>query len=253
MIVYTCQPDFTSMLTCIYYAWASKEGHKNIRLETEPVGQMNMFDEYRHVDGELDKAVSVSDAVRYKISQYFYREVLGYAGYYESDVLDNIYRMLLLGFRFGDAALDMYQYEPVMRSRAIRKSYSNEVCRFKEILRFHEVRKSLYIAHIEPKSRVVEALGAAFTDRMPSEHWMVVDDVHLEAVIHPKNEDYYLRQLTSDELAVLLQTEKENDQYTDMWKVFFDNIAIKERENPSYQRNSFPIWARKHAVEFENK
>lgn len=250
MTVFTCQPDFTSMLTCIYYAWASKEGHKNIRLELEPVGQVQMFDEYRHIDGEVDKARSVSDAVNMKISPYFYREVLGCAGFYAADVLDNIYRMLLLGFKYGDSALDMLQFEAVMRNREIRKSYSNEVCRFKEIARFHEVRKSLYIAHIEPKSRVVEALGAAFMDRMPSEHFMIVDDIHLEAVIHPKNEDYYMRKLTQEELATLIMTEEVNDEYTDMWRVFFENIAIKERNNPTYQRNSFPIWARKHAVEF---
>jgi len=250
MKVFTCQPDFTSMLTCIYQAWASKEGHKNIRLELEPLGQTSLFDQYYHVEPDFQKAKSVSDAVNYKISPYFYREVLGCAGYYEKDVLDNIYRMLLLGFKYGNDALDMIQYEPVMRNRDIRKSYSNEVCRFKEIARFHEVRKELYIAHIEPKSRLVEALGPAFMDRMPSEHWMIVDDVHFEAVVHPKNQDYYLRQLNQDEMNRLIKTEEENDVYTDMWQVFFDNIAIKERKNPTYQRNSFPVWARKHAVEF---
>lgn len=250
MTVFTCQPDFTAMLTCIYYAWASREGHSNIRLELEPIGQFQLFDEYRHIDGDMDKARSVSDAVYSKISPYFYSQVLGCAGYYSQDVLDNIYRMLLLGFKYGNDALDMIQYEAVMRNRDIRKSYSNEVCRFKEIARFHEVRKSLYIAHIEPKSRLVDSLGAAFMDRMPSEHWMIIDDVHLEAVIHPKNEPYYLRKLTQNELNVLIKTEEENDEYTDMWKIFFDNIAIKERTNPEYQRSSFPIWARKHAVEF---
>lgn len=250
MIVFTCEPDFTSMLTCIYYAWASKEGHKNIRLEREPIGQYQMFDEYRHIDGDEDKARSVSDAVITKISPYFYHEVIGYAGYYEEDVLDNIYRMLLLGFKYGNAALDMLQYEPVMRSRIIRKAYSNEVCRFKEFARFNEVKKSVYVSHIEPKSRIVESLGHAFMDRMPSEHFMIVDDVHLEAVIHPKDEDFYFRRLTIEELNALKKTEEANDQYTDMWKVFFDSISIKERENPNCQRNHFPIWTRKHAVEF---
>ena len=250
MIVYTCAPGFTSMLTCIYYAWASKEGHRNIRLELEPIGQYQMFDEYRHVEADEDKARSVSSAVLSKISPYFYQEVLGCAGYYERDVLDNIYRMLILGFKYGNDALDMIQFEPVMRSRAIRKAYSNEVCRFKEIARFNEVRKQVYVSHIEPKSRIVESLGHVFMDRMPSEHFMIIDDVHLEAVIHPKDEEFYFRRLTDEELDRLVKTEKENDEYTDMWKIFFDSIAIKERYNPTCQRNHFPIWARKHAVEF---
>ena len=36
MIVYTCEDTFEAMMTCIYDAWASKEGHQNIRLKTEP-------------------------------------------------------------------------------------------------------------------------------------------------------------------------------------------------------------------------
>ena len=37
MIVYTCEDTFEAMMTCIYDAWASKEGHQNIRLKTEPL------------------------------------------------------------------------------------------------------------------------------------------------------------------------------------------------------------------------
>ena len=47
MIVYTCEDTFEAMMTCIYDAWASKEGHQNIRLKTEPLGTMELFCEYR--------------------------------------------------------------------------------------------------------------------------------------------------------------------------------------------------------------
>ena len=85
---------------------------------------------------------------------------------------------------------------------------------------------------------------------MPSEHWMIIDDVHREAVIHPKDEAFYMKKLNDFEFNRLLETEQENDGYTDLWKVFFETIAIKERENARCQRNLFPFWTRKHAVEF---
>ena len=94
------------------------------------------------------------------------------------------------------------------------------------------------------------ALGPIFADRMPSEHFMIVDDVHREAIIHPKDEMYYLKTLSDEEYEQLLHTEEINDSYTDLWKLFFHTIAIKERANAKCQDNLFPLWTRKHAVEF---
>lgn len=53
-----------------------------------------------------------------------------------------------------------------------------------------------------------------------------------------------------DEFESLRKTEQYEDEYTEMWKTFFQAVAIKERENYVCQRNLFPIWKRKHAVEF---
>lgn len=250
MTIFTCEREYEAMLTCIYVAWASKLGHNNLQLMMEPIGQYDLLNEYVHVDMDECKADSVVDAINTKISPYFYREMLYSAMYYEEDVLDNIYRMLLLGFKYGDSALDMSQYEVVNRNRQIRKAYETEICRFKEFLRFHEVKKSVYVAHIEPRSRVVTALGPIFMDRMPSENWMIVDDVHMEAVIHPRDEAFYIRRFDENELNNLIATERSNDEYTDMWKVFFDSISIKERYNPSCQQSHMPLWTRKHVVEF---
>ena len=85
---------------------------------------------------------------------------------------------------------------------------------------------------------------------MPSENFIIVDDIHREAVVHRKNEQYYMWQINDAEYERLAQTEQENDEYTDLWKAFFDSIAIAERANEKCQQSHFPLWARKHAVEF---
>ena len=78
---------------------------------------------------------------------------------------------------------------------------------------------------------------------------MIIDDVHKEAVIHPKDEDYYIQDLSDDDFMRLAETEEVNDEFTDLWKTFFDTIAIEERKNEKLQRNMFPLWTRKHVVE----
>lgn len=249
MRIYTCEPEWESMLTCIYEAFASGLGHRNIRIVPEPVGQTTLFDEYVHVDPDPDKAGRLSDAVISRISWEVYRELAYTAMSYETDVIDNIYHVMILGFHYGPDVLHMIQFADIMRNREIRARVVREAERFREILRFQRIG-SVYIAHMEPKSRVVGYLGPIFSDRMPSESFIIVDDVHREAVIHGRNEQFYLRKLSEEEYLRLLDTEHENDRYIDLWKAFFDSIAIKERENERCQRNHFPLWARKHAVEF---
>ena len=52
MIVFTCCDTFDDMMTCIYDAWAARLGHSNIRLQTEPIGNFELFCEYRHIDAD---------------------------------------------------------------------------------------------------------------------------------------------------------------------------------------------------------
>lgn len=79
---------------------------------------------------------------------------------------------------------------------------------------------------------------------------MIIDDKRKIACIHPKDGTNYLRYLTDEEFDTLQKTEEYTDTYTDLWKTFFHAVGIKERENYICQRNLFPKWKRKHAVEF---
>lgn len=247
--VYTCGTDWVSMLTTIYEAWSCGIGHANIRLEIEPVMQMTLFDEYIHVNPDNVKAEKVMDSVICRISSEFYHCMATTAMAYESDALDNIYHMLILGFAYGPDIIKDYRYKDVVRNIEIRSRVTREADKFREFLRFHQIG-NVYVAHFEPRSRVAEFLGVVFQDRMPSENFIIVDDVHRDAVFHNANEPFYMMRLSEDELTRMLKTEEENDEFTDLWKAFFDTIAIKERTNPRCQMALSPLWQRKHMVEF---
>ena len=249
MYIYTCKPDYDSMLTCIYEAWAGKKGHKNIRLCTEPIEQYSLFDEYIHVEPNEKKAESVSRSIWWKISPGLYNEISYALLSDEADALDTVYRVLILGFHFGAEVVDMVQYKEVVRFREIRKRVSREVHAFREFLRFSPVQGQIYVAHFEPRCRVLFPVASYFADRMPSEHFMIVDDVHKEAIIHPKDENCYLRILTDDELQALLHTERD-DYYARLWKKYFHTMGIAQRTNRACQNTHFPLWMRKHVTEF---
>lgn len=64
MTVYTCSPDLASILTCIYEAWNSRVGYRNVRLMTEPVGNLELFCDYCHVEPDTEKAASVTRSIQ---------------------------------------------------------------------------------------------------------------------------------------------------------------------------------------------
>ena len=41
-----------------------------------------------------------------------------------------------------------------------------------------------------------------------------------------------------------------NDEYRELWKIFFDTIGIDTRQNPKCQRTQLPMWFRENMTEF---
>ncbi|MDD6039127.1 MAG: TIGR03915 family putative DNA repair protein [bacterium] len=252
MYVFTCKQEFEDMMCCIYTAWerALRVGHDQLRLEVEPVEQMQLFDEYIHVDADHEKFEKVTRSIQRKISMQAFVSVYYVAMSNEPDAIDVIYRFLIRGFSMGEVVLDHLTDPCVQRFFEIRRSVGNEAHFFREFARFTSIDNRFYVCHLEPKNNVILFVGEHFADRMPSEHWMIIDDNRSIAVVHPKDGENYLRTLTTEELREFEQLEDQQDLYTDMWKTFFDTIAIRQRENRNCQRNMIRIWMRKHVTEF---
>lgn len=241
------------MMTCIYDAWcgALELGHENIHVQIEGENsQFSLCDEYIHVDYDEEKTKKVIRSIKNKISDTAFRNVY-YATLAEDDELQTIYDFLRIGFKVGDKVCFMYTEPVVRRMMEINRKVGNEAHSFVEFCRFNSIDNKVYVSHIEPKSNVVWLVAQHFEDRMPSEHWMIIDDKRKIAVVHPKDSESYMRILTEEEFQTMQETEKINDEYTEQWKTFFESVSIKQRENKQCQRNFFPIWKRKHAVEFE--
>lgn len=237
-------------MTCIFEAWASRLGHKNVRLAVEPVAQQELFCTYRHVEADAAKAEKVARSVQKKISWEAYRQMYLAAMSFENDRLDAIYRFLVRGFACGRGVTDMFFCPEVMRVLELSRKAGNEANFFREFTRFTSVDGRVYVSHIEPKCNVTAVVAQHFADRMPSEHWMIIDDGRRIAAVHPKDERFYMTRLSEEEFLRLRATEAKRDLYTDLWKEFFAAIGIEARKNEKCQRNMMPLWYRKHMTEF---
>lgn len=139
----------------------------------------------------------------------------------------------------------------VMRIKDIRRKVLHETRYFMEFARFNSIGNKVYVCHLEPESDVIYEVSLHFADRMPSENWLIIDDNRKKSVVHTTDGQMYIRYFTDYDMSVLAKTEDVNDEYTDMWKIFFETIAIKQRYNPECQRNLMPVWMRKHVTEFQ--
>ena len=248
MKIYTCQDRLTDIMTCIYDAWseALKVGHNQIGLKKEPIFQQTMFDEYIHVDGDPSKAEKVIRSIRRSISETAYMNIYHASLSADENALQAIYDFLRVGFAIGSTVVEQYTNPHVMNLLELRRQVSNEAHHFREFARFQSLENQVYVSHLEPRNDVIMLVGNHFANRMPSEHWMIIDDNRKTACVHVKDGENYLRYLTDDEFSVLQKTESYEDEYTDMWKTFFHAISIEQRKNYVCQRNLFPIWKRKH-------
>lgn len=128
------------MMTCIYRVWEAKKGRQNVRLEIEPVEQMELLTEYIHVEMDPELAQKVIRSIRTKISAHAYYQIYLAAMSIDPGRLDAIYRFLRLGFAVGGQVTEYLREEPVMRIFELSRQVANERHYFYEFLPICENR-----------------------------------------------------------------------------------------------------------------
>ena len=123
----------------------------------------------------------------------------------------------------------MLQEPAVFHAFEVSRQVTNEAHSFREFIRFANISSGfpILVSHISPKANVLTLVAPHFSDRLPSENWMILDDNRQLAVVHPADRPFYLTRLSPDEIERLSLTESTSDPYEELWKGFFTAIAIK--------------------------
>ena len=253
--IYQCEDTVNGILSAVYDAGISGYGHRYIRIQPQAEGvaqNLELFSEYVSVETSVDKAESVVDAVRHKISEKAYRFMMYAAASCYEDRGDAIYQFVTYGFSMGASVCNALQIPWVKRIFEINRAVGNEAHYFHEFLRFQEVHRepSLLLAIIEPKNRIIPMVTEHFADRFMEEWFIIYDKTHQEASFHQRNGSWEVRLLTKEEAERLEELTEQGRDYVDLWKTFFQSIAIVERTNEKLQRNMLPLHYRKHMTEF---
>lgn len=146
-----------------------------------------------------------------------------------------LWRFLELGYRQGRAASANLAHPLVsMLDKAVYHA-EHEAHMYKGFVRFSQ-QEGLLLAEIEPKNRVLPLLRPHFCQRFPQESFAIYDRTHREALFHRQGQ-WAIVPLEDFRLAAPGQTERE---YRQLWRRFYDTIAIEGRYNPKCRMTHMP-------------
>ena len=151
----------------------------------------------------------------------------------------------------GDVSRTIYRYRRCrqsFRSTAV----ANEAHLQIEFMRFAEYSDQVLFSEIGPKNRVTALLMPYFTDRLPSEPFIIYDKNHQEAGVWTGKGRWYMMRGAETEPLQALSGKTDQSEYAALWSAFFHQIGIKERENPACQRTRLPFRYRKYMTEFQS-
>lgn len=253
MYVFICEDSLEGIFTGVYDACASRLGHRNIRLVTGEPDNYELFSEYIPVTPSDEKTGKVINTIISRFGLQFYESICQAAMSGEGrhprkmDKADAIYETILLALASGDGQKVLLSLgEPcVYRIFELCRATNREACHHLEFLRFSELENGVLFAAIHPKDYILPYLAEHFTDRLPTDNFMIYDEPHRLVAVHKASMKYALVDAKDLDLDKVKRYSDNELEYRRLWLTFFDHIAIDSRRNPHLQMQMIPkrYWA----------
>lgn len=250
--IFQCEDSLDGIFTAIYDAWSSGYGHDNIQIELKnQLMNYQLFSTYIPVTTDYEKAQKVGRTIKKKISLSAYESIARAAMTNRVEKADVIYRCIILGLHYGAKFITNYSNPFVETMFEMNRTVGNEVHHYLGFLRFSELRNHVLYAKLNPKNNIITLLAPHFKDRLPSENWIIHDEVRELAVVHQVGEGWVQVDTSEVDFTSLGKVGTEEEQMEQLWKAFVDTIAITERANYKLQRQNLPLRFRGNMTEWK--
>ena len=249
--IYLCQNSFEGILSGVSKAWTQQKDWKNAELQLD--GQernMELFCTYEKVEEEEESANQVLKIVYKRTSKEVCHLAWKESCSRNPDRADVIYRFLSQGISCGRGIVHMLQNPDVYRIFHDCRHIDNEAHLLTGFIRFSERDGGLLVSVSGPENDVLLLLAPFFADRLPEENWVIYDEKRKKAAVHPAGGTWFLASDVWEQWEESLKKTKRQESYEDLWKIFHQSIAIRERENPDCQRSHLPFRYRSYMTEF---
>lgn len=262
---YLYDGSFEGFLSCVYMNYYDE---KASGIYPRNGYQHELLRPFRIIETDEAHALRVYEAIESKISTHALKKVYHVFLSNREDKENIALDYVKLGFKLGESIDSYHSHPTVFEVQRISQKVSFEVHRLTGLLRFsvlcevlptynregnlpevafHENHGELLYGKIEPDHDVLELLGEHFSDRFRGDPLLIYDAKRKKALFSAYGQ-WYIAPLDENSLPDLSEKEK---AYRQMWKMYFDTIAIKERTNPACQKRLMPVRYWKNLTEMQ--
>lgn len=241
--VVICDGTVDGIFTAIYKAWHIGTSRTRIGIGMQ---DMELFTTYEEVATDYEISAKVAHTIVEKISKEAYDYIYMAACAPDPERGEAIYRFMIRGMHLGFRVVEDFSNPYVEKVLKLRKRVWYESHHFMGFIRFSEL-EGVLVARFEPENNILPIVADYFEDRLSIEDFIILDSRRGIAALHKKR-DHFVIAPVNDKIEEF--TVQNSDDYSKLWKVFFNTIAIKERENYELQRNNIPLRYRTFMDEF---
>lgn len=148
-----------------------------------------------------------------------------------------LYRYLAHGWKVRRRLDDDLACPAVAEVQRLALRVRREAHRLKGLTRFRETADGLLYAELAPDYFVLPLLAPHFAERLGAERWLIHDVCRGKGVLYQAGR-WVLADLRLEDPP---QYSAEEAQWQDLWRIFFQRIAIAERANPRLQKSCMPM------------
>jgi len=233
---YVYDGSFSGLLTAVYEGILFEENPENIVSENKL--ESELFSENKLIISDNLKSKKVLNT----ISKKFGNDVITYIYYSFLSEKENIekiiYDYIYLFFKENRNVDTFYTNQTVLH---IKKTYDQvfyEKNKFIGILRFKLLNNNIFYAQIKPLYNIIYLIIDHFKDRFSNQDWLIHDIKRNIGVIYKNKVLEFIEIDNFDEDDSIY--EENEKKYQEMWKLFYNKIAISERKNLKLQRQYLP-------------
>lgn len=251
--IYICHDTKEGLFSALYDAWMERRETGEAGIAFYGNLESELFCEYVETSPNMQKVNAVERMIWKNMGSGAYGRIYQASKSTDPSKGTAIFQTMVAARKIDQSTkiMDHLTDPAVKKVHDLSKMVGNEQHFFKEILRFQELKNGILYARIEPQYRIVEGLAPHFEDRLPLENWIIYDARHQEFAIHEAGKRWiFASDITVNE-EMLKEVSEAEQEIQRLWKQFFHDISIKERESEIRQKRMLPLKYRKNMVEFE--
>ena len=245
-LVYRYDGSYQGFLCCVAECFADKRLPQGVQPLDEP--QATLFS-IKVVETRPELARRVEKSLVQRISPEAHRMVRdGFLTRMEDKEL-RLIRFILLGYQHGAKVTGMTVNDDVHAVNKALLYLKNEAHYHVEFIRFADCGGFL-AAMITPNNMVLPLIVGHFCERFNTENFVIFDKSHGMGFVYQTGERPCREFFYADSLE-LPEPSEEEEKFRNLWRLFYDTIAVEGRINHKLRRGNMPMRYWPNMTEFQ--